>query len=175
MPPSTAPRSFASTTNRTYRTIYFDLGKAMAGDPKENLLLENEDHVRIHSVMETRYRKTVTAAGEVNNPGDYVLTEGMRLSDLLFKAGGFKESAYTKEAELIRREVTPQGDLVKTQTMIVYPDKALAGDPAANARPEGVRPPRRPPDPRLVGEDPGDACRARCSSPGRTAARKGSG
>ena len=60
--------------NRTYRTIYFDLGKAIAGDPKENLLLENEDHVRIHSIMETRYRKTVMAAGEVNNPGDYVLT-----------------------------------------------------------------------------------------------------
>ena len=118
--------------NRTYRTIYFDLGKAMEGDPKENLLLESEDHVRIHSVMETRYRKTVTAAGEVNNPGDYVLTQGMRLSDLLFKAGGFKESAYTKEGELIRREVTPRGDLVKTQTMIVFPDKALAGDPAAN-------------------------------------------
>ena len=118
--------------NRTYHTIYFNLGKAVEGDPKENLLLESEDHVRIHSVMETRYRKTVTAAGELNNPGDYVLTQGMLLSDLLFKAGGFRESAYTMEAELIRREVTPRGDLVKTQTMIVFPDKALAGDPAAN-------------------------------------------
>ena len=51
----------------------------------------------------------------------------MRLSDLLFKAGGFKESAYTKEAELVRRELTPQGDLVKTQTLVVYPEKAAAG------------------------------------------------
>ncbi len=118
--------------NRTYRTIYFDLGKAIAGDPKENLLLQNEDHVRIHSVMETRYRKTATASGDVNNPGDYVLTEGMRLSDLLFKAGGFRESAYTREAELVRRELTPQGDLVKTQTLVVNPEKALAGDPASN-------------------------------------------
>ncbi len=118
--------------NRTYRTIYFHLGKAMEGDPKENLLLESEDHVRIHSVMETRYRKTVTAVGEVNNPADYVLTQGMLLSDLLFKAGGFRESAYAKEGELIRREVTPQGDLVKTQTLIVFPDRALAGDPSAN-------------------------------------------
>jgi protein involved in polysaccharide export with SLBB domain len=118
--------------DRTYRTIYFHLGKAMEGDPKENLLLESEDHVRIHSVMETRYRKTVTAAGEVNNPDDYVLTQGMLLSDLLFKAGGFRESAYTREAELVRRELTPQGDLVKTQTLVVYPEKALAGIPASN-------------------------------------------
>ncbi len=105
-----------------YRTIYFDLGKAIAGDLKENLLLENEDHVQIHSIMETRYKRTVTAAGEVNNPAQYVLTEGMRVSDLLFKAGGFKESAYTAEAELIRREVTPQGDLVRTQTLVVFPE-----------------------------------------------------
>jgi polysaccharide export outer membrane protein len=118
--------------NRNYRTVYFDLGKAMGGDAKENLLLETEDHVRIHSVMETRYRKTVTAGGEVNNPGDYVLTQGMHLSDLMFKAGGFRQSAYTKEAELVRREVTPQGDLVKTQTLVVSPDKALARDPAAD-------------------------------------------
>jgi len=118
--------------NRTYRTIYFDLGKAIAGDPEENLLLENEDHIRIHSVMETRYRKTVTASGEMNNPGDYVLTEGMRLADLLFKSGGFRESAYAKEAELVRRELTPQGDLVRTQTLVVFPDKALRGEAAAD-------------------------------------------
>ena len=118
--------------NRAYHTIYFDLGKALDGDPNENLLLENEDHVRIHSIMETRYRRDVTASGDVNNPGDYILTEGMRLSDLLFKAGGFKESAYAKEAELVRREVTPGGDLVKTQTLTVFPEKALAGDPSAD-------------------------------------------
>ncbi|MBI5100219.1 MAG: SLBB domain-containing protein, partial [Nitrospirae bacterium] len=46
--------------------------------------------------------------------------------------GGFRESAYTKEAELIRREVNPQGDLVRTQTMVVSLDKALARDPASD-------------------------------------------
>jgi protein involved in polysaccharide export with SLBB domain len=118
--------------NRAYRTIYFHLGKAVAGDPKENVLVENEDHVQIHSITETRYKRTVTASGDVNNPAEYVLTEGMRLSDLLFKAGGFKESAYAKEGELIRREVTPGGDLAKTETVVVYPDKALAGEPSAD-------------------------------------------
>ncbi|TFG59357.1 MAG: hypothetical protein E4H29_04400, partial [Deltaproteobacteria bacterium] len=117
---------------RTFRTIYFDLGKAMAGDEKENHVLEDEDQVRIHSLWETQYRKTVTAAGDVNSPGERVLTEGERLSDLLFKAGGFQKSAYTKEAELTRREINPQGDLVKTQTIVVFPEKALAGDPSAN-------------------------------------------
>ncbi len=111
--------------DRTYRTIYFHLGRAIAGDPVENLLLSNEDHVQIHSILETRFKKTVMAAGEVNNVGEYVLTDGMRLSDLLFKAGGFREGAYTKEAEVIRREVSPQGDLVRTQALVVFPERAL--------------------------------------------------
>jgi polysaccharide export outer membrane protein len=118
--------------DRTYRMVYFDLGKAISGDPTENILLENEDHIRIHSIMETKYRKTVTAEGELNNPGDYVFTEGMRLSDLLYRAGGFRESAYTKEGELIRREVTPQGDMVKMHKVIVSPEKALSGDEGAD-------------------------------------------
>src|SRR5512143_1699008 len=118
--------------NRTYRTIYFNLAKAIAGDPQDNLLLSNEDHVQIHSIMETRFSKTVLAAGEVNNAGEYVLTDGMRLSDLLFKAGGFRESAYTREAEGIRLEVSLQGDLVRTHAMVVLPEKALRGEAEAD-------------------------------------------
>ncbi len=114
--------------NRNFRTIYFDLGKAISGDPKENILLENEDYVRIHSVWETKYRKTVSVAGEVNAPGEYILTDGMRLSDLIFKAGGFKEGAYVREAEIIRRVIATGGDLAKTQTMVVSPEQAIAGD-----------------------------------------------
>ncbi|MGE5189046.1 MAG: SLBB domain-containing protein, partial [Gemmatimonadota bacterium] len=118
--------------NRTFTTIYFNLGKALEGDPAENVLLENEDHVRIHSIYETRYRKTVTVSGEVNAPGDYVLTEGMKLSDLLFKAGGFRESAYGREAELVRREIGRAGDLVRRETLVVYPERAAAGDNSAD-------------------------------------------
>ena len=118
--------------NRTYRTIYFNLGKAIAGDPGENLLLSNEDHVQIHSILETRFKKTVTAEGEVNNAGEYVLTDGMRLSDLLFKAGGFTESAYTKEAEIIRREISPQEDQVRTRALVVLPEKAVRGEAGAD-------------------------------------------
>ncbi len=119
--------------NRNFRTIYFNLGKAVAGDDAENHLLEDEDRVRIHSVWETRYRKSVAAAGELNAPGDYVLTDGMTLSDLIFKAGGFKESAYTREVELIRRKVADDGSLVRTETIAVPLERTAGDDPPGDA------------------------------------------
>jgi polysaccharide export outer membrane protein len=117
---------------RRFTTVYVDLAKAMAGDNAADLLLREEDHLRVHSVYETRYKTTVSAAGEVNVPGEYLLTEGMRLTDLLFKAGGFKESAYGKEAELIRREVAPDGSILGTKAIVVRPAGAVAGDAAAD-------------------------------------------
>lgn len=117
---------------RNFRTVYFDLGKALAGDESENPLLQDEDRVRIHSIWETKYRMTASIDGEVNAPGDFVLTEGMRLSDLIFKAGGLTEGAYAREAELVRREVAPGGEFVRTETLRVSPERALAGDKDAD-------------------------------------------
>ncbi|MBM2828167.1 MAG: polysaccharide export outer membrane protein, partial [Actinobacteria bacterium] len=113
---------------RNFQTIYFDLAKAMSGDAANDLVLEDEDQVKIHSIWETRYKKSVSISGEVNSPGEYVLTEGMKISDLLFRAGGFKESAYGREAELIRREIAPGGELVKTETLVFSPERAMSGD-----------------------------------------------
>lgn len=118
---------------RNLQTLYIDLQKALAGDPKENLVLEDEDRVRIHSLWETRVpHRSVSAIGEVRDPGEYLLTEGMKLSDLLFKAGGLKESAYPAEAELARYEVLPDGALRRTQSLKVPLGKVLAGEALAD-------------------------------------------
>jgi protein involved in polysaccharide export with SLBB domain len=114
---------------RNFRTIYFDLGKAMAGDEKENLVLDDEDQVKVHSIWETQYKKSVSVSGEVNTPGEYVFTQGMKISDLLFRAGGFKESAYTQEAELVRRQVLDNGAVVRTEAVTVHPYRAILKDP----------------------------------------------
>ena len=115
------------------QTLYFDLAKALSGDATENLLLEDEDRVRIHSVWETRLQhRSVSVSGDVRDPGEYLLTEGMKLSDLVFKAGGLRESAYGSEAELVRYAVLPDGALRKTQTFTVPLAKVLAGDAAAD-------------------------------------------
>ena len=143
--------------NRTYRTIYFDLGKAMEGDPKENLLLESEDHVRIHSVMETRYRKTVTAVGEVNNPADYVLTQGMRPLRPALQGRRVQGERLHEGRGADPPRGHPAGGPGEDADDDRLPRQGPRRGPGRERSPEGVRPARRPPDPRVVGEDRGDA------------------
>ena len=42
----------------------------------------------------------VSISGEIRYPGDYPLSENFRISDLVVAAGGLKDSAYTRHAEL---------------------------------------------------------------------------
>ncbi|RMG59885.1 MAG: hypothetical protein D6713_04405 [Deltaproteobacteria bacterium] len=113
--------------DRTLKTIYFNVARAMEEDPEEDVLIEDEDRVFIHSIYETKLRKKVYVSGDVRNPGEYDLTVGMRVSDLIFKAGGLLESAYLKDAELLRYTVVEGGEETKTQTLHVSLEDALAG------------------------------------------------
>ena len=48
--------------------------------------------------------KEVTIEGMVNRPGQYYVNEGERLSDLIKKAGGYKQNAYEFGAGLFRKD-----------------------------------------------------------------------
>jgi protein involved in polysaccharide export with SLBB domain len=117
--------------NRNYETIYFNVARAMAGDPRENLLIRNEDRVVIHSVWEQVYRRNVNVDGDVNRPGQYQLTDGMTVKDLIFKSGNILESAYVEEAELSSL-VTEDRKSSKTERRSINLQKALEGDPDHN-------------------------------------------
>lgn len=88
--------------NRNIQLIYIDLGKAMAGDEKENFLLEDEDQVVIRQIPEGTEKIRVSLAGEVRFPGDYAILRGERLSSVLERAGGFTPGAYLKGAQFTR-------------------------------------------------------------------------
>ncbi len=47
----------------------------------------------------------VSISGEVHFPGEYPMTKGMTVSDLLVSSGGLKESAFSLSAEISRIEV----------------------------------------------------------------------
>lgn len=82
------------------RLIKFNLSKALAGEPSDNLRLVESDRVVVHSIWETGTKPYVNISGEVSNPGKYQYAVNMNISDLIFAGGGLLESAYLDEAEL---------------------------------------------------------------------------
>jgi len=120
-----------SNEGKDYQTIYFDVAKAMSGDPQENLLLQDRDRITIHSVWELFGIKSVFIDGEVTKPGMYQYTERMCVSDLVFKAGNVLESAYLDEAELSSQTVE-NGKTVRLDHKRIKLQEALKGNPAHN-------------------------------------------
>lgn len=111
--------------------IFFNLGKAMSGDPQENIILRDEDRIIIHSRLERDYKREVAVEGEVTSPGDYPLSAGMKVSDLIFTAGNLLESAYLDEAELSLHPLKADRS-VNTEIVTINLKKALADDPKHN-------------------------------------------
>jgi protein involved in polysaccharide export with SLBB domain len=113
---------------KVYQTVYFDVARALADDPAENVQLQDEDQIFIHSIYEGQWREQVTVEGEVKKPGDFLLTDKMTVRDLIFKAGGQSRDTLLDRAELYRTDWK-----TKEVTLTpVYLGKALEGDPASN-------------------------------------------
>ncbi|MBS1849832.1 MAG: SLBB domain-containing protein [Acidobacteria bacterium] len=82
------------------KVLSVNLGKALAGDTADNLLLQPKDRVLIQRNSSKTDPPTVQVQGQVLNPGRYPLGEGMTASDLVRMAGGFKRGADTAVADL---------------------------------------------------------------------------
>ncbi|RWX02373.1 polysaccharide biosynthesis/export family protein [Flavobacterium cerinum] len=75
----------------------------------------------------SRYENRITIEGAVFRPNFYSFFTGMKVSDLVSKAEGIREDAYTKRARIVR----VKEDLT-TEMVEVDLEKALAGDATAN-------------------------------------------
>jgi polysaccharide biosynthesis/export protein len=89
--------------------------KDSTGSVAEDLVLHEEDEVRVFSratFLPTRY---VTVVGAVRNPGRVPYREGMTMRDLVLLANGVTEDADLREAEIARRaESQNPGALART-------------------------------------------------------------
>jgi polysaccharide export outer membrane protein len=64
--------------------------------------LQEDDVVQLFAVTEFRPDRFVTIGGAVRKSGRYPYRQGMTLRDVVLMAGGLRESAYLKEAEIAR-------------------------------------------------------------------------
>lgn len=84
--------------------------------------------VFVVSKILNRFENRVRISGAVFRPDVYSLTQGLKVADLIRKADGLKEDAFTGRGQIIRL----QEDL--TRSILSFDiKKALAGDPAHNS------------------------------------------
>lgn len=78
-------------------------------DGVDSFLHKNGDIVTVDSILD-RYVNRVEVLGAVFRPGEYALTEGLTVRDLIAKAEGLREDAYVGRAQLYRKgeDFTPQ-------------------------------------------------------------------
>lgn len=113
---------------KEYQTIYFDVAKVLENDPQVNFLLQNEDSVIIHSIWEEKWKEVVSISGDIKKPQTVILTESMRISDLIFKAGGLTRDSYLEKAELYRTDWRTKKVTLRSFNL----KKALDNDPNNN-------------------------------------------
>jgi polysaccharide biosynthesis/export protein len=87
--------------------IKLNLSKILLGDTEHDILLKNQDKVRLYGMSEMISNKFVNIEGHVKSPGQYSLQENMNIYDLIFKAGGFLDKefldlTYLRNASLFR-------------------------------------------------------------------------
>ena len=90
---------------RTYRDerqelFSFDVAKALEGDTAHNLVLEPRDRLSFFAITDFRLPRKVSVMGPFTHPGTFDWFEGMRTSDLVFRAGIPQLSANRYYAEL---------------------------------------------------------------------------
>jgi protein involved in polysaccharide export with SLBB domain len=119
------------TSTGALRILSVRLKEALAGDPENNVLLEARDHVMIQQNLLRVDPPSVVVGGEVVNPGRYLLTGNLRISDLIQMAGGLNRSADTERADLTEYLPSSSGPLVTTH-VDVNMAAASSGDDKEN-------------------------------------------
>ncbi|HZQ17951.1 MAG TPA: SLBB domain-containing protein [Terriglobales bacterium] len=127
---------FRKTQEGKLEVLNADLSKALAGDPKENVMLLPQDRVFVHKDVKRLQPATVEVQGEVARPGTYPLGSNMTAAELVRVAGGLTRSAYADQADLTRYTIEG-GSKMETEHLPVSIGEALSGTPDADMRLRG--------------------------------------
>jgi protein involved in polysaccharide export with SLBB domain len=110
-------------TREQLRAVLRDTTGAVVTD----IALAEDDEVEVFSVTEFRPNRYVAIGGSVRNSGRYPWREGMTLRDMVLLAGGLREGAYLKEAEVARLPLDRSRGVTAT-TVRVPLDSSYLGD-----------------------------------------------
>ena len=93
-----------------------EIGRAMEGDKNADARLKPGDVVSIRQLTGWKdVGASIVVKGEVVYAGSYGVTEGERLSSVIKRAGGFRETAYPTGAVLERAQVREMGEKARLE------------------------------------------------------------
>lgn len=107
-----------------------NLRRALGGNEADNILLQEQDTVRVFARSEMTEKPRVFINGAVISPGAYDFYPGMTIRDLVTTGGSPKRNAFLETGELSR--VMISGDKANPYRISVNLSKAIAGDPQHN-------------------------------------------
>lgn len=113
---------------RQVALIDIDLGKVLAGDAAADFVLQPYDYLTIKALPQWTEQETITLGGEVRFPGKYPIKRGETLSEVLKRAGGLTDLAFTEGAVFTRKTLQER----EAQQIAALADR-LQGDLAALA------------------------------------------
>lgn len=110
--------------------VTVNLRRALEGGAADNILLQEQDAVRVFSRWEMEEKPRVAINGAVVNPGTYDYYPGMTVRDLVTAAGSPRRFAYLDQAELSR--IIIGKDRAAWTRIPLNLGQALAGDSSQN-------------------------------------------
>jgi protein involved in polysaccharide export with SLBB domain len=87
-------RRHVSQEGMTTEKVDIVLAQAVEGDPEQNILLRDYDHLVVRPIPELEFDRTVEILEQVRFPGTYPVRRGETLSSVIERAGGYTERAY---------------------------------------------------------------------------------
>jgi len=90
------------TVDRYSESLGEQLYRIDWNDSAQDISMRGGDEVSVYSVYHAHPKEFVEIYGRVHEPGIYRLVPGLRVADLIFRAGGLEEGAYGERAELTR-------------------------------------------------------------------------
>ncbi|HJM47752.1 MAG TPA: SLBB domain-containing protein, partial [Candidatus Marinimicrobia bacterium] len=104
----------------------FNIGDEITGETL--MQLEDADNIQVFSILDIHQNTVYLSGSSVVRPGRYELKNGMRIRELVEKAGGLLNDAYLGAAHLVR---TREENLQK-QLISFHLDGAMEGDSVNN-------------------------------------------
>ena len=114
--------------DKTREIIPINLGRLLSKDETENIELKEWDRLYIFTKSEVIPTFFVRIEGAVYRPGEYELTDNMRISDLIFRASGLKKTATLRNAELYRRVIGKEPQVITVDLASIFDPRTKESD-----------------------------------------------